>query len=398
MYKPSEGLTDEVLRYFVPFNTLPVDRLQGLLKQIRVEQAKPGDFLFREGDTEPHSIYLLLGRVSLLNGTREASLVTANTGISRLPIGHRLPRQQSGRAKDAVTYFRIDNRMLAEASSATQSASSSSNFQVDELEDVADDDDWMAHMLNSPVIQMVPPANIQNALMKAERIELKAHEWVIRQGEPGDFYYMLHRGRCQVVRQETPDSPYLPVADLEAGQSFGEEALLSDRPRGHSVQTITPVVLIRLAKKHFMDLIHRPLSNRLMAEEARTKAKSGGVWLDVRNQAEYLAGHMKDAIHCPSQQIREECSILPKDCDLLVYGTTSGQASAAAFLLTERGFNRYRVFSMECGYTDLVASEEYSTLLPLVSSNNVTDVDARLAQAEQPVSYTHLTLPTKRIV
>ncbi|CAK0755672.1 hypothetical protein CCP4SC76_2670005 [Gammaproteobacteria bacterium] len=356
MTKPAEGLTEEVLRYFVPFNMLPEDRTKALLKALRVERARAGDFLFREGDTAPFSLYILAGTVVLSKGSAETGTVAAKTGASRLPVAHHLPREESCRAKEPVTFFRIDNQLLRENSHATSSASS---LQVKELENTEEmDGDWMSQMLSSPVIQMIPPANIQSALMRAERIDVDANAWIIRQGDPGDFYYMLHRGRCEVVRQELPNQEPVSIALLSAGQSFGEEALLSDSPRGSSIRSLTPAVLIRLDKKHFIDLIHRPLSNRLSAEEAGSKAGSGALWVDVRSPVDYAAGHVDGAVSLPSQKIREQCGNLPKDCELLVYGTTPGQASAAAFLLAERGFNRYRIYSLDCGYVDLPQSKE----------------------------------------
>ncbi|MEI6414334.1 MAG: cyclic nucleotide-binding domain-containing protein [Pseudomonadota bacterium] len=381
MNKPGEGLTERVLRYFVPFNMMPEDRTKALMKAVRVEQAKSGDFLFREGDTAPLSLYILAGIVTLSKGTGETSTVAANTGASRLPVAHRLPRQESCRAKGPVTFFRIDNHLLKESSHATPSTSS---FQVEELENTDEaDGDWMAQMLSSPVIQMIPPANIQSALMRAERIEVEAGTWIIRQGDPGDFYYMLHSGRCEVLRQETPDGEPVTVAMLAAGRSFGEEALLSDSPRSSSIRTLTPAVLIRLDKKHFIDLIYRPLSNLLSAEEACSKSGSGALWVDVRSLADYAAGHVDDAVSLPSQKIREQYGSLSKERDLLIYGATPGQASAAAFLLAERGFNRYRIFSLDCGYPDLPQSKEKSAApSPPSSTPAASDPPARPAHIQ----------------
>ncbi|CAK0763088.1 hypothetical protein CCP4SC76_3870002 [Gammaproteobacteria bacterium] len=95
---------------------------------------------------------------------------------------------------------------------------------------------------------------------------------------------------------------------------------------------------------------------------------SGALWVDIRSQADYASGHLEGAVSLPSQKVRELCGRLPRDCDLLIYGTTPGQASAAAFLLTERGFNRYQVYSLDCGCPDLFLQHPEKLSSPLAPS------------------------------
>ena len=82
-----------------------------------------------------------------------------------------------------------------------------------------------------------------------------ASEVVIRQGEPGDSFYLIFRGRVQVSRTETDRERVLDL--LGSGDYFGEEALLFDRPRSATVTTVEPTVLLRLDREPFFGLIQQ---------------------------------------------------------------------------------------------------------------------------------------------
>ena len=72
---------------------------------------------------------------------------------------------------------------------------------------------------------------------------------IIRQGSPGDRFYILVRGMVSVSRARAGEE--IEIAKLREGDAFGEAALLSDAPRNASVRALTDCVLLSLERSRF---------------------------------------------------------------------------------------------------------------------------------------------------
>ena len=165
------------LKNLVPLNTLTDAQLTQLQKQVVVEQAEKGEYLFREGETGHHNIYLLSGAIALLSGGKEVDLVRSGTKTARFALAHQLPRKYSGRAKGPVSYVRVDSRHLSDLLARNQSAS----YEVNETGD-SNKGDWMGQLLQSPIFQQIPPANLQRIMMSMSELPVSANDVIIQQG------------------------------------------------------------------------------------------------------------------------------------------------------------------------------------------------------------------------
>ena len=86
----------------------------------------------------------------------------------------------------------------------------------------------------------------------AERMRRERHPAgakVIRQGEAGDKFYLIRRGRASVTVAEGSGSR--PLASLGEGDFFGEAALLTGNPRSATVAADGPLEVFTLAKPDF---------------------------------------------------------------------------------------------------------------------------------------------------
>jgi rhodanese-related sulfurtransferase len=96
--------------------------------------------------------------------------------------------------------------------------------------------------------------------------------------------------------------------------------------------------LARLTKEDFIELIRTPVLRGESLQESRERVNSGALWLDVRFPEEHTADGLTDSLNIPLSSLRASHGDLNKDLPYVVYCDTGGRSSAAAFLLTQEGF------------------------------------------------------------
>jgi len=88
---------------------------------------------------------------------------------------------------------------------------------------------------------------------------------VVLQGDPGDRFYVIVRGKVEVVAAADRAAPRR-IAVLQDGDFFGEMALLHDVPRNASVRTLAASTFLTLTRGPFDDLLARMPSVRAAVE------------------------------------------------------------------------------------------------------------------------------------
>ncbi|MGC8839252.1 MAG: sigma 54-interacting transcriptional regulator, partial [Anaerolineae bacterium] len=95
---------------------------------------------------------------------------------------------------------------------------------------------------------------LEQRLLVCERLESVSSgegEVVIRQGDPGDAFYIVEEGRLE-VSIAGPRGDEVVVRQLERGHYFGEIALMDEGARRTAtVRAVTPVRLLRLSREQF---------------------------------------------------------------------------------------------------------------------------------------------------
>ena len=143
-----------------------------------------------------------------------------------------------------------------------------------------------------------------------------------------------------MVTRKSPDSDKeIKLADLTTGDTFGEEALISDSTRNASIVMLTKGTLSRLSKEDFLSLLNEPMMEKIDYTAAKLKVNSGAaVWLDVRLPGEYESAHIKGATHMPLIFLRIKIKELDPMIDYILYCDTERRSSSASYILSEKGF------------------------------------------------------------
>lgn len=112
----------------------------------------------------------------------------------------------------------------------------------------------------------LPPPTLEMLARALKRLEIPAGTVVIRQGDPGDLFYVIADGEAEVERDGTR------VAVLSRGDGFGELALLLDRPRNATVRARTDARLYTLSPDEFIPAVTgHPRAAAVGAEFVRTR-------------------------------------------------------------------------------------------------------------------------------
>jgi CRP-like cAMP-binding protein len=335
----SKPLDLGLLRSFSPLDGLKSENLHALARKTVLRELSTGRLLFKEGDTDKRTYYLVSGVLELLHENRSVLVIRGGSPEARNPIAPANPRRYSARVvSDRIDYVSVDSDMLDMMLTWDQTGS----YEVNELRGVGEEgpssDDWMTNLLQTKAFHKIPPANIQAIFMRMQRIDYKPGEVVIKQGDEGDYFYVVVKGRCAVTRETPLNREGIKLAELGIGDTFGEEALISDAKRNASVAMLTEGALMRLAKQDFRTLLNEPMLEWVDLDEARTIVAEGGKWLDVRLPSEFENYRMEGALNLPLYFIRLKLKTLERDVHYVVCCDTGRRSSAGAYILSERGF------------------------------------------------------------
>ncbi len=338
----SQTISTHHIAGFTPLNALSRENLKEIAAKTRSEQFIVGETLFHEGHGVPDQWFLAKGVVELVEPDGSTRRIEAGSKGASTSLEGGNPARYTAIARSNVTVYRVD-RSLLDMMLTWDQAGSYSVTELDSEEAAAGDDDasaedWMVRLLQTDAFRRIPPANIQAIFMRMEPRELSAGDEVIRQGDQGEYFYIIQDGRCRVSRKTKTHPDGIRLAELGPGDGFGEEALISDNPRNATVTMVSDGTVMRLSKQDFRELMQEPLQRKIDFNEAQEQIAQGARWLDVRLPPEYEAAHIKGAINLPLVFLRMKAGTLD-DVEYIVYCDTGSRSSAAAYLLGERGFN-----------------------------------------------------------
>lgn len=329
----------EQLDNLVPLNALPPERRASLARNAYVGTVPAGDCLFRAGELANTVVYLLHGCVELCSDNSLVKRVRAGDANALHPLAHQSPRRLTARCATVVSYLAVDSALLDVMLTWDQQGC----VEVGELDPQTSptDADWISNLLRVGLFQRLPPTNLQGALRRLQPFSLRAGEAVIEQGDEGRYFYVLTHGHAAVSRR-MPTGRQLMLAQLRAGDCFGEEALLSEEPRNATITMQTDGRLMRLSKADFREHMKEPLLRRVSAWQARRMASAGGVrWLDVRLASEFALHHLPGSLNVPLYLLRRRLPSLDRSLRYIVCCDAGRRSAVATFLLMQAGYDCY---------------------------------------------------------
>jgi signal-transduction protein with cAMP-binding, CBS, and nucleotidyltransferase domain len=100
-----------------------------------------------------------------------------------------------------------------------------------------------------PIFAPLPLATLERLTHDLVEVEVDAGNEVIAQGDIGDRFYLIDRGRVEVFEDGAHRR------SQGEGESFGEIALLRGEPRTATVRTAERTALLALDRDHFISAV-----------------------------------------------------------------------------------------------------------------------------------------------
>jgi len=165
-------------------------------------------------------------------------------------------------------------------------------------------DELMGIMENVEIFSPLSKVELKTLVAQVSVRTYAAGEVPVRQGEPGDSFYIIKNGRVDVVVEKTSHERAV-VATLGRGNFFGEMSLLTGAPRTASILVKEDAEFIRIDKENFgsilaknptiVESLSQILAERqagldtqrerldVAARERRKKDESGRILSTIRN-------------------------------------------------------------------------------------------------------------------
>ncbi|MDH5444635.1 MAG: cyclic nucleotide-binding domain-containing protein [Gammaproteobacteria bacterium] len=332
----------EYIKSLVPLSDIKKEENQKeLFKNIVLGKSPKDNLLVNIDLPKTDTFYLVDGELEITDSLGNTIKLNSTNSQCRFPIGFNQSDKFSVKTCSEVIYLKIDTETLDAL--LTWDQVTSPLLKKPSHSQGGDETHWMSRILELELFQRIPPVNIQAMFLRFEISEYEQEEIIIEQDTPGDYYYVIKTGRCAIYRSDdVKDVPLQhKLAELGPGDSFGEEALVSDSLRNATVVMREAGELARLSKENFLTLLKDPVIKSVTAEEATELVSKGGVYIDVRTANEYQQQHQENSLNLPLSTIREHLSELDKNKSYVVYCDSGSRSAAACYILSQHGFAAY---------------------------------------------------------
>ena len=251
-------IDEERLSSLVPLNGLTPAQRSEIGETAELIELAAGDTIGTTAGAADRTLYVLSGELELRAGERVVETVVAGTDRARFALAHFAVLHDTGRAKSKVDLLRVDRARVSTLLILAQAPSGGGGDRTV----IVPAGGWSAKLMRSELFSRIPAANIQRIFDLMRSQTYAQGDVVVRQGDPGDYYYIVQEGDCDVSLQHQGEPP-VQVARLGPGDAFGEEALVSGARRNATVTMSSAGTVMRMTKDDFIELIHDPVQNRV---------------------------------------------------------------------------------------------------------------------------------------
>lgn len=321
-----------------PINRLELADQTDLLEHSEIITLAAGETLYNEGDVDTLASYLLEGSVQILWNGKQVKVIDSRDKAALQALDSSGRKRFTVQANSDINVLRVDRSQLEEKLRRIDVSEKLTGLQIGKPSE-SKWPAWKLRVLRSLMFRPLPMSQIQEIIRQIERLSVRANETVVAQGEPGDAFYIIDEGTASVFRHPPKGGADVHVADLDKGDAFGEEALVSKTPRNATVRMSSDGCLLKLPAAAFRTLILEPMVRCCTWEKSTDLIANGARWLDIRPPNKFAAGSLDDAMNLPLTLLRLEHNRLSPKQKYLICGDDPAKCAIAVLLLAQRGID-----------------------------------------------------------
>lgn len=233
----------DLLRTVALFAALPDGEVQAIAARLRAVAFAPDATIVREGETGDTWYLLAAGHAAVISRDLTGAAITlavfepgSHFGEMALVTGGR--RSATVKAQGPVTAWALDRRDFQQIEERCPVFTARIRRHVDLL---AVD----AFLRKASPFAHLPDEAIRRLAAQIRPERVARGGVIVREGEPGDRFYLVRTGAVEVLRGGRR------VQTLGPGDCFGEVALLAAVPRTATVRALDDTRLLSLSKPEF---------------------------------------------------------------------------------------------------------------------------------------------------
>lgn len=324
------AVVEQLKACYYPFTLLSGSRLQEASDCMEYLPLAAGQRIHPGSDRNWDCIYVLDGRLRLLDATGSGGREVGARDTQRRPLV--LTYLPAGTLIEAA----VDSRVCLADSEILDYLL----FWDEAVRQLGADDADMRDRIDSirraSVFVNLPWPSVFSLIRRMHARRVPAGEDIVRQGEPGDSYYLLASGTAEVWETGLYDDEPVRVNELHAGDAFGEHALLTGGTRSATVRMVSDGELLVLEKPDFDRLVRDPVFREVDAQAARRLLADGWELIDVRYAEEYDDSHVPGSRLVPLNELRQQMHSFRNDGKYVVLCRSGKRSAVASLLLNQR--------------------------------------------------------------
>ena len=248
------------------------EELSRIVESAQLRRVRGGELVFEQGTPGDAFYMVYTGRVRILargEEHREVNLgvITSGGHFGETALITDSPRNAAARAVEDSVLLVLDKETFRRSLLATPE-------QRDYFDRFIRSTSIHRFLSTCTDLAAIPAQELRSLVLAFQPESFAAGEVVFHQGDPGDRFYLLERGKAKVVRAE--DGQARVLAFLHEGDFFGEKALVEGRARHADVVCLTDVQAYSLSRDVF-ETVFRTSSRLRGVIEDRVRSYSQGV-------------------------------------------------------------------------------------------------------------------------